>query len=107
TPRRPPRSGGGRSPPVSAGSQDGTRTDEQGGCVPAPGRLGPREGLEALGRRRTRRLKDGASYFFVSQKILSISPIRSSNFWPCPGSVDFFASPASLVAFQNRSCSCG
>ena len=39
----------------------------------------------------------------VSQKILSISAIASRRPWPCCGSCDFLASPASLVAFQNSS----
>jgi hypothetical protein len=42
-------------------------------------------------------------YDLVSQKTLAISSIESRSFWPCPGSSDFFDSPASLVAFQNRS----
>jgi hypothetical protein len=66
----------------------------------APGRLGaprpPRSFAEERGYAA-----------FVSQKIFEISSIWSSSFWPCAGSCDFFASPASFVAFQNSSCSCG
>ena len=48
-----------------------------------------------------------ANQAFVSQKILAISSIESSSFCPWSGSCDFLAVPASLVAFQNSSCSCG
>ena len=43
----------------------------------------------------------------VSQKILPSSSIASRSCWPCAGSVDFLASPASFVAFQNLSCRSG
>ena len=45
----------------------------------------------------------------VSQKILEISSIRSSSFWPVAGSTELFApaAPAALVACQYRSWSCG
>ena len=52
-------------------------------------------------------LVHGLRYDLVSQKIFPISSIASSSFWPCAGSSDFFASPASFVAFQNMSCSSG
>ena len=47
--------------------------------------------------------------FLVSQKILSISAIRSSSFWPSAGSTAPLppAAPAALVALLNSSCSCG
>ena len=47
--------------------------------------------------------------FLVSQKIVSISAIRSSSFWPSAGSTAPLppAAPAALVARLNRSCSCG
>src|SRR5581483_3040789 len=44
---------------------------------------------------------------FVSQKIFAISSIASRSFWPWAGSSDFLAAPASFVAFQNSSWSCG
>ena len=45
--------------------------------------------------------------FLVSQKILSISAIWSSRSSATLTSFVFLASPAVLVAFQKRSCSCG
>ena len=44
-----------------------------------------------------------ASYDFVSQKTFAISSMLSRSCWPCAGSRDFFAFPASFVAFQNSS----
>ena len=49
----------------------------------------------------------GAAYFLVSQKILSISAIWARRLSATAVSVVFLASPAALVAFQNRSCSWG
>ena len=46
-------------------------------------------------------------YFLVSQKILSISAIWASSSSATATSVVFLASPAFLVAFQNRSWSWG
>ena len=45
----------------------------------------------------------------VSAKIVAISSMRSSSFWPSAGSTDALLplAPAALVARLNRSCSCG
>jgi len=50
-----------------------------------------------------------AHAFLVSQKIVSISAIKSSSFWPSAGSTVPLppAAPAALVARLNRSCSWG
>jgi hypothetical protein len=65
-------------------------------------------GRAASAARPLDRVRSGSGYAdFVSQKTLESSSIESSSFWPCAGSSDRFASPASLVAFQNSSCSCG
>ena len=42
--------------------------------------------------------------FLVSQKIVSISAMRSSSFWPSAGSIEPLppAAPAGLVALLNR-----
>ena len=40
---------------------------------------------------------------FVAWKTFAISSTASSSFCPCAGSCDFFARPASFVAFQNSS----
>ncbi|MDQ1743053.1 MAG: hypothetical protein QOE23_1392 [Pseudonocardiales bacterium] len=47
--------------------------------------------------------------FLVSQKMVSISAIMSSSFWPSAGSTELLppAAPACLVALLNSSCSCG
>lgn len=48
-----------------------------------------------------------SAYFLVSAKISAISSMRSSSCWPTASSLVFLASPAALVARQNRSWSCG
>ncbi len=43
----------------------------------------------------------------MAQKTFATSSTASSSFWPCAGSSDLFAFPASFVAFQNSSWSYG
>ena len=71
-------------------------------------RLVESKGHRAVKRPRAQRRPGlSAQAFFVSQKILSISAIWSSSFWPTATSVVFLASPAVLVAVQKRSWSSG
>ena len=78
----------------------------------AAGRRQRRGGGAAARVRRVRganppEIAPAAQPFLVSQKIRSISAIWSSSFWPTATSVVFLASPAVLVAVQNRLCSSG
>src|SRR4029453_4544107 len=109
-----------RLAPVTAGPRE--RSEEAG--LPAERQADqtdvPHEVSLRSGRRRIRsgrdegrslgtalRVRNHAAYALVSQKILATSSIASSSFWPCAGSCAFLARPASLVAFQNSSWSCG
>ncbi len=110
-----------RLPPVTAGPRE---RGEQG-RLPAEGNADQTDVLHAVslgsgpeadpnpdatkggaGRPALPRSEPDA-YALVSQKILPISSIESSSFWPCAGSCAFLARPASFVAFQNSSWSCG
>src|SRR5690242_14926187 len=82
----------------------------------APGREGRRSRRPA-GRVRTGRRHDqrnrrsdglaGDQAFLVSQKILSISAIRSRAFWPVAGSFEPLAAERAFRVSLTSWCSCG
>ena len=84
------------------------RTRRRPQMRPAPEVSGP-PGYSTFRHRQGRRPErmELDAYFLVSQKILSISAIWASSSSATATSLVFLASPAFLVAFQNRSCSCG
>ena len=124
-PRRAARPAGRQGARVPPGASARSRAHRPRGRAQAAGRVGRGTGRRPAAARRSpeRRKGPGApgpfrlrhtrtvvrepDYFLVSQKILSISAMASRSFWPCAGSSLFLASPASLVAFQNVSWSCG
>ena len=74
------------------------------GREPEPSKSG---GCSKLAQRL--RAVRGYADFLVSQKMVSISAIRSSSVWASAGSTEPLppAAPACLVALLNSSCSCG